>query len=197
MVFTRTSHWDPVLREKNLGHFIPPVFNGIRLNIIFAAYNFFFSSSSSLALRLVFRPWPPHLLPPTFAVPCCRLPVLYLRQIYSILPSTSRLCHRPSSSHYFFGDTRVIHPCYVSSHCSLFSVKVLKVPHHHRVCRSHFCLEFSTPHWPAWVRIFSMEIFLSVGSIILTAFWERGFIISFLVILHYILCQRWYIKAYK
>ena len=139
MVFTRTSHWDPVLSEKNLGQFIPPVFNSIRLNIIFTAYNFFSPSSSSLALRLVFRPWPPHLLPPTFAVPCCRLPILYLRQIYSILPSTSRLCHRSSSSLYFFGDTRATHPCYVSSHCSLFSIKMLKVPHH-TVCRSPFCL---------------------------------------------------------
>jgi hypothetical protein len=50
-----------------------------------------------MALRLVFRPWPPHasnlvrsLLPPSSSVSAANL--------YSILPSTSRLCHRPSSS---------------------------------------------------------------------------------------------------
>jgi hypothetical protein len=50
----------------------------------------------------------PNLLPVTFSVPCCHLPVLYLEQIYGILPtsispSTSGLQHGPASSHYVLG----------------------------------------------------------------------------------------------
>ena len=58
----------------------------------------------------------PDLLPQIFLVPWCRLPGLSVEQIYvippyGILPSTSRLSHKPSSSETsiaFWGVTRII-----------------------------------------------------------------------------------------
>jgi len=66
----------------------------------------------------------PDLLPHTFSVPCCLLPGLSVEQIYvippyGILPSTSRLSHRPSSSETsiaFWWVTRIVrlyHACSV------------------------------------------------------------------------------------
>lgn len=69
------------------------------------------SSSFYIVLRPVFGPRLPDL-PPTFSVPCYRLHVPYLHQIYDIPPNciplpASRLSHRPysskTSSHYFPG----------------------------------------------------------------------------------------------
>jgi hypothetical protein len=97
----------------------------------------------------------PNLLPVTFSVPCCHLPFLYLEQIYGILPtsispSTSVLQHGPASSHYFFGDLRIVYLATWWAHYNF-----LKIPHRHKITRCPHCIYFSSPPWPVNVWIYS------------------------------------------